>query len=93
MSVYLQKVKYAKPIIDRLEVKYPGIKDDPELYNLMYTGIRAMPRGPQNVVKQNYITHLIATVASKVKLKLVKQENFREEEYDEVVFYTNPFED
>ena len=92
MAAYLQKVKYAKPIIERLENKYPGIKDNPDLYNLMYTGIRAMPRGPQNAVKQNYINHLLATVVSKVKLKIVKAENYKEEGYDEVVFYTNAFE-
>jgi hypothetical protein len=91
MSAYIEKIKYAIPLVEKLEAKYPGIKDDPNLYDLIYTGLRAMPR-VQTVVKQNYVRELINKVKSKVKSRSVTKKNWKEEDYDDIEFYTNPFE-
>lgn len=91
MAAYIEKIKYAMPIVEGLEAKYPGIKDDPRLYDLVYTGLRAMPR-VQTTVKQNYVRELINKVKSKVKSKPVTKENWKGEDYTDIEFYTNPFE-
>lgn len=86
MAAYLEKTKYAVGLITKLEEKYPDIKHDPDLYKLMYAGIRAMPRGPQQVVKRNYLDKVIREVEGKVVSALETRQNWKEEDYDDLTF-------
>lgn len=97
MAAYLEKAKFSTMLINKLEAKFPGIANDPQLYDLLHSGLRAMPR-VQGTVKENYVRRVMQEVGTKVKQVPCKKTNFRDEEYDSVEYVlpeiepnSNPF--
>ena len=80
MAKYLEKAKYAKQLIDKLETQHPGISENPIIYNLVHAACRAMPRVMQTV-EENYVKEVVRLCGNKVKVVPSKEKNWKDEDY------------
>jgi len=85
MAAYIEKARFSTQLAKQLDAKYPGILNDPQLYDFLHSGMRAMPR-VQGTVKERYVAQVLKETNSTVKQKPLKKENFKGEEYDTVEY-------
>lgn len=85
MAAYLEKARFSTQLAKQLDAKYPGIINDPQLFDFLHSGMRAMPR-VQGTVKERYVAQVIKETGTTVRQKPITKENFKGEAYDTVEY-------
>lgn len=85
MAAYLDKARFSTQLAKQLDAKYPGILNDPQLFDFLHSGVRAMPR-VQGTVKERYVAQVIRETGTTVRQVPCQRENYKGEEYDTVEY-------